>query len=308
MIWSSAFAGLVLFWPAILSLVLLGFSCLVVAIFLIGSTVLVFGIFMYGLYCILRDLGLLDWVFDRIGTITHHISSHVQQNVEDSFVFKVHTKSIEGPALYVCHPHGLYGLTWFIHFAASLSKWPLAKRPVLAVHSVFFQLPLFRELFQRNHCVEAKESEIARCLREGTSVALLVGGIEELHCTQPGRLALILTKREGYARLSKECQVPLVPLLCPEENTLFPSTNLWIWKWIEDQLYQRFRIALPLPSFKHIQSWMGIAYKPFATQLVTHILDPVYPDTKSIDDIKSEYKDRLDQFSIQNKIPLEYRG
>ena len=308
MIWSSVFAGLVLFWPAILSLILLGFTCLVFAVFLIGSTVLIFSIFMYGLYCILRDLGLLDWVFDRIGKITHHITSHVQKNVEDSFVFDVHTKPIEGPALYLCHPHGLYGLTWFIHFASSLSKWPFEKRPVLAVHSIFFQLPLFRELFQRNRCIEAKESEIQRCLDEGTSVALLVGGIEELHCTQPGKFQLILNKREGYARLSKLCRVPLVPLLCPEENTLFPPTNSWIWKWIEHQLYERFRIALPLPSLKSLQSWMGIAYKPFAKQLVTHILEPVYPDTKSIEDIKSEYRKQLDQFSLKKGIPIEYRG
>jgi hypothetical protein len=308
MIGSSIFAGLILFWPAILTLFFLGFCCIVFAVFLIGSTVLIVAIFIYGLYCILRDLGFLDKVFQKMGTITEMVSEHVKKNVEDSFVFEVCTKPVESPALYLCHPHGLYGLTWFIHFASGLSKWPFKNRPVLAVHSIFFQLPIFRELFQLNHCIEAKESEIQRSLQEGKSVALLVGGIEELHLTSPESIQLILKKREGYARLSKHCQVPLVPLISPSENILFPPTDLWLWKWIEQQLYRRFRIALPLPSWKNIMSWTGMAYKPFAEKLVTYIVEPVYPDTKSIEDIQSEYLKRIEDFSKEKKVPIQVVG
>lgn len=302
------FAGLVLFWPAVLSLFFLGFCCVVFAVFLIGSTALVVSIFVYGLYCILRDLGLLDKVFEQIGGIRNIVSEHVMKNVEDSFVFESKEKPADSTALYLCHPHGLYGLTWFIHFACALSKWPTEKRPVLAVHSIFFQLPLFRELFKLNRCIEAKETEIERCLQEGQSVALLVGGIEELHLTSPGPLRLVLKKREGYARISKSCGVPLIPLVCPDENSLFPATKNTVWKWIEQQLYERFRIALPLPSLRNIWSWMTIAYKPFAKQLKTYILEPVYPDQKSIQDIKSEYEKRILEFSKEKSIPIEFLG
>ena len=301
-------AGLVLFWPAFLFLFVIGFICIVFALVLIGSTAAVVSIFFYGLYCILRDLGFLEVVFKRIGIVTNLLSEHVKKNVEESFVFEVNGKTVEQPALYLCHPHGLYGLTWFIHFAAGLSKWPFQERPVLAVHSIFFQLPIFRELFQSNHCIEAKEAEIEKCLKQGKSVALLVGGIEELHLTEAGTVRLILQKREGFARLSQRCQVPLVPLISPTENTLFPPTGNQIWRWIENQLYERFRIALPLPSWKNIFVWTGIAYKPFAKKLVTYILEPVYPDTKSIQDIKSEYIEKIQRFSKEKDIFIQILG
>jgi len=306
--WSSLVAGLVLFWPACLFLFLIGFICIVFALVLVGSTAAVVSIFVYGLYCGLRDMGFLESIFKRIGIITNLLSDHVKKNVEDSFVFEVCGKTVTGPALFLCHPHGLYGLTWFIHFAAELSQWPLESRPVLAVHSIFFQLPIFRELFQYNHCIEAKEAEIERCLNEGKSVAILVGGIEELHLTKAETVRLILKKREGYARLSQKCQVPLVPLVSPTENTLFPPTENKIWRWIERQLYERFRIALPLPSWNNLLAWTGIAYKPFGKKLVTYICEPVYPDTKSIEDIKSEYLNTIQTFSKDKKIPIEIVG
>lgn len=306
--WSSVLAGLVLFWPAMMSLFLLGFLCIVLAVFFVGSTVLVVSIFLYGLYCILRDMGLLDPILQRIGVVTNLLSEHVKKNVEDSFVFETLTDPVKGPALYICHPHGLYGLTWFIHFATALSKWPFERRPVLAVHSVFFQLPLFRELFKLNSCIEASESEIIRCLQDGRSVALLVGGIEELHLTGEGPLQLILKKRKGYIRISQECKVPLVPLVSPQENTLFPSLRTPLWNWLQQQLYKRVGLALPLPSFSSLGTWMGIAYKPFAKRLVTFVLEPVNPDGKSFEEIQTEYIDRLQTFSIKRGVPIEFRG
>ncbi len=305
---SSVIAGLVLFWPAVLTLFSLGFLCIVFAVFLIGSTVIVLCIFMYGLYCILRDMGFLDKLFQRVGIVKDMVSQHVKKNVEDSFVFEVCTKPIQGPALYLCHPHGLYGLTWFVHFASRLSLWPFESRPVLAVHSIFFQLPIFRELFQVNNCIEAKESEIEKCLKEGKSVALLVGGIEELHLTNTEVVRLILKKREGYARLSKGCSVPLVPLVAPTENRLFPRLENRFLQWIEDQLYKQFHIAIPLPSWKNILAWTGMAYKPFSKKLITYIVEPVHPDTKSIEDIKSEYVKRLEEFSKEKNLSIEVVG
>jgi hypothetical protein len=306
---SSVLAGFVLFWPAVLVLFFIGFCCIVFAIFLVGSTVLVSSIFLYGLYCILRDLGLLDWVFQRIGTLSQMVSGHVKENVEKSFVFQdLRTSSKEKPCLYLCHPHGLYGLTWFIHFASRLSAFPDKERPVLAVHSIFFQLPILRELFQAHHCIEANESEIKATLQKGTSVALLVGGIEELLCTEANVLNLVLRKREGYARIAKEMQVNLVPLVSPGETNLFPSTQDPLWKWMETWLYERWRLAFPLPSWKSLSSWIQIAYKPFAKPLITYILEPVEPDGMSLEDIKSAYINRLETFSKIHTIPIAFKG
>lgn len=305
MVWSNVVGGLVLFWPAVLGLFLLGFCCIVFAVFLIGSTVLVFTIFLYGLYCILRDLGLLNWVFEKMGLVSDYISDHVKKNVEESFVFENLSEKETTPAFYLCHPHGLYGITWFLHFSGRLSKWPFKERPVLAVHSIFFHIPILRELFVKNQCIEATEEEISHCLKEGKSVALLVGGVEELFLTEPGRMNLVLKKRNGYARIAKQCGVPLVPLVSPSENDLFPATTNRVWKWIQQALYKSFHIALPLPSIDSLLSWITIAYKPFTKPLKTYILQSVHPDQKSLEDIKSEYMNRIYQFSKEYGISIE---
>jgi hypothetical protein len=307
--WSSVIAGLVLFWPACILLFLLGFCCIVFALVLVGSTALLVGVFLYGVYSILRDLGLLNTVFARLGKLTNYLSDHVKDNVKQSFVFenygKVHEK---GPALFVCHPHGLYGLTWFIHFATCLSEWPFEKRPVLAVHSIFFQIPILRELFVQHGCIEAKESEIKRCLQEGTSVALLVGGIEELLLTQSETLKLVLNKREGFVRIAKEVGCPLIPLVSPNENNLFTMLDNPVWNTFQSFVHKTFKIVIPLPSFQNLSSWIMLAYKPFSKPLPTYILKPVYPDTKSHQDIKSEYSQRLKTFSKQSGISMEFLG
>jgi hypothetical protein len=307
--WSSLVAGLLLFWPACLVLFFLGFCCIVFALVLVGSTALLVGVFVYGTYSILRDLGLLNTVFAKIGKLTNYLSDYVKSNVRQSFVVEK-SASIEEktPALYICHPHGLYGLTWFIHFASGLSQWPFQTRPVMAVHSIFFQIPILREVFISHGCIEAKESEIKRCLQEGTSVALLIGGIEELLLTQSDTLRLIVKKREGFVRIAKEVGCPLVPVLSPTENNLFSMLDNPIWNSFQAILHRMFKIVIPLPSFTNLSSWISLAYKPMSTPLTTYILPPIYTDAKSHNDIKSEYIDRLNEFSNTSGIGIEFIG
>lgn len=304
---ASLVAGLLLFWPACIVLFFIGFCCVVFALVLIGSTAVLFGIFLYGVYSILRDLGMLDTVFAKIGSLTNYLSEHVKSNVKQSFVFE-NEASEDGkkPALFICHPHGIYGLTWFIHFASQLSEWPFQKRPVLAVHSIFFQIPIFRELFTSHHCIEAKESEIKRCLSEGNSVALLVGGIEELMLTQTETMNLVLKKREGFVRIAKEVGCPLIPLVSPNENNLFSLLDNPVWNWIQGLMRTYFHILVPLPSFQNLQAWMSLAYKPLSSPLTTYILEAVYPDSKSQKEIKSEYMKRLSSFAKSKKIHIEF--
>lgn len=266
---------------------------------------------MYGLYSILRDLGLLDWLLSRVGKVSSLLSEHVKKNVEDSFVFETETeeaKPSSKAALYLCHPHGLYGITWFIHFAICLSKWPFEKRPVLAVHSIFFQLPLLRELFKAHRCIEATEKEIEKSLQQGQPVALLIGGVEELHFTEAGKMNLVLKKREGYARIAHKLQVPLVPVISPKENDLFPPTNMWIWRKIQELLYSSFRIAVPLPSLESLSSWLTISYKPFKKPLITYIGTPLNSDGKSIQEIQSEYRELVEKFAKEKDILLEWKA
>lgn len=303
--WPSVLAGLLLFWPGCLLLFLLGFGVIVFAVIMVSSAATLLGIFLYGAYCLLRDLGLLDSLFAKIGNLTKFLSQHIHNSVRDSFTFQNPSKTkLQEPALYICHPHGLYGLTWFMHFSSELTSWP-ARRPVLAVHSIFFQIPILRELFLHHNCIEATEEQIRKTLEKGQSVALLVGGIEELLLTQSGSLKLVIKKREGFVRIARDTKVPLIPLVSPNENDLFSLVDgSWI-QWIQERLYKHFHLALPIPSFQNLRSWMNLTLQPFSKPVVTHILQPITSDGKSLEDIKSEYLQRLADFSKESGIVIE---
>jgi hypothetical protein len=303
---TSLVAGLLLFWPASLLLFLIGFGMVAFAVVLVSSAVILFGIFLYGIYSILRDLGLLDAVFQKLGNLTNYIGSHIGRNIQNSFVVKdLSSWDEKSPALFICHPHGLYGLTWFLHFSTSLTAWPFQRRPVLAVHSVFFKIPLLRELFLYHNCIEAKETEIKKALGEGKSVALLVGGVEELLLTQTGSLKLVLDKRNGFVRIAQEMKVPLIPVVSPNENDLFTLLETPWTQWIQESLYKQFHLSLPIPSWSSLKGWMSLTRDAFAKPILTYVLEPVVSDGSSFEELKSAYKQRLLDFSTQSKIPIQ---
>ncbi len=305
---NSVLAGFLLFWPLCLLMFGIGFAIVAFAVVLVCGAATLFGIFLYGLYSLLRDLGLLSVVFQKLGNLKTYISERIQEHVRKSFQFSQLGSLDEKPKLFVCHPHGLYGLTWFIHFSAGLSDWPLKKRPVLAVHSFFFKIPLLRELFQHHNCIEATEAEIKRCLQEGTSVALLVGGIEELLLTQSGSLNLVLKKREGFLRIARDMKVPLVPLVSPAENDLFELLDLpWIGS-LSQFLYKHFHLAFPIPSFQSLRNWMRLTVNPFSKPVLTYILEPVGPDASSLEEHKSVYINQLQTFSKEFQIPIQFQA
>ena len=302
---TSVITGLILFWPASLLLFLIGFGIVAFAVVIVSSAAVLFGIFLYGIYSILRDLGLLDAVFQKIGNITEYASSHIRTNIQKSFVVKNLSSWKESPALFICHPHGLYGLTWFLHFSSSLTSWPLQQKPVLAVHSVFFKIPILRELFVHHKCIEAKESQIKSVLREGKSVALLLGGIEELLMTQSGSLKLVLEKRNGFVRIAQEMKVPLIPLVSPNENDLFTLFESEWTKWLQEFVYKHFHLALPIPSWQSLKGWMSLTTGGFPNPVFTYILEPVFADGNTLEEVKSAYKKRLEDFSMDYKIPIQ---
>lgn len=283
------FAVFVLFWPAAIGVSFLAFMTLGMILFLIGGAIVIFSIFLYGAYALLRDTGSLDWIFEKLFTLKQHVTDHVGGHIRKSFLIEGSEKVPKGPCLFVGHPHGLYALSWFIHFSLGITEWP-SERPVLAVHSVFFKIPFVRELFLRHNCIEATEEKILETLKGGNSVVLLVGGIEELSLTEPGTVKLILKKRSGYARIAKKANVPLVPLLTIGENELFPASKHWLWNNIQMWVYKNFHVAIPLPTWKSFWSWMYLMYEPLGKPVQTYILESIQDNSKkSIKDIKEEY-------------------
>ena len=271
-------AAAFLFWSLLAALVtllvLIGF---LLAIF-IGGTIVTGSFAVYWIYIFLRDEGFIKWALNIIDRFRIKFADHLTKNIEKSFLV-TGTLNEKGPILYTCHPHGLYGFSWYIHFSACLTKWP-GQRPKLAVHSSLFRIPFVRELMYLNNCIQATEKEILETLEKGESVALVLGGIEELHKTSGERIQLVLKKRNGFLRIAEKAGVPLVPLVTVGENELFPFLESEWLKGTQDFLYSWFHIAIPVPTWKSFKEWISIVDRPLQKSLKTYILKPLLKPTK----------------------------
>lgn len=289
-------AAALLFWPIltvlIIFLVLLGF---LLAIFL-GGTAIAGGFGLYWLYIFLRDEGFIKWVGGHLQSVYNTLIKHFKKNIEESFLLAGSLQE-KGPVLYTCHPHGLYGFSWYMHFSACLTKWPV-QRPKLAVHSSLFRIPFVREIMYLNNCIQATEKEILETLEKGDSVALVLGGIEELYKTTGDGLHLVVKKRNGFLRIAEKAGVPLVPLLTVGENELFPFLEADWLQGIQDFLYSSFHIAIPVPTWKSFKEWISIVDRPLSKPLKTYILKPLLKPSKK------DYIQRILDFSKSEDVRI----
>lgn len=296
-------AAALLFWPVVV--VTIGFCfifTLVFAVF-VGSTVAIILLIAYAIYTGLREYGWFDWIVSR----WKEWNEKMNANMRDSFKLQQPLESMDEPALYICYPHGLYGFSWFVHFCGCFSDWPAGqgKRPRLAIHSVFFRIPFVRELMVYWRCIEATEESIVKVLEGGESVAIVLGGVEELRHTNSRTPKIILEKRTGYARIAAKSKVRIIPLFTEGETELFPAIQSPLWDSIQEILYKWLHLATPLPTRKSITAWVSIVKGPLKKALVTHFLDPVKTEQKSIQEIKKDVRKSLIQFRTQKNIAFD---
>lgn len=275
--------------PFILTL-FFAFLALLVGIATIFSGTLLLLLFAaYGLYGACRDVGILGQCIHYIKTSWTFLSQDVIQNMQKTFVLKSIENLPSEPALFICHPHGLFGHSWLLHFCYGISSWPEEKpKPLLAIHSILFQLPFLRDILEQCRCIEATEDNIKAWLSKGYSVAILTGGIEEMKHNGSESVKLVLEKRKGYARIARQCKVPIVPMFTVGENELFPNESFWAWKSINRLVYKWTGIPLPLPSWKSMISWTKILQGPLTPPVQSCILHPVSTQDKEESQIRKE--------------------
>ena len=301
-------AAAFLFWPATAIMSGSIFLIILVGFFLVAGGIVLFTLLLYGIYAALRDSGLLDFIIRIVNDITDKVIESLRGNIRQSFKVQVEEKS-GGPRIYACSPHGMYGISWAIHLCTGLTDWPKdVPKPKLAVHSVFFKIPFVREFMLSRNCIPATETTIVSEIEKGNSVALIIGGIEELYQTKTGKINLVIDKRKGYIRLAKKTNIPIQPLLTIGENDLFPFSDNAVWKNFEKFLYDWFHIALPLPTLSSLKRWMSIVYSPLDKPCTTYFLKSVQTENKSEEDIRKNHKDCLKDFSKRTGHSINFIG
>jgi 1-acyl-sn-glycerol-3-phosphate acyltransferase len=295
--------------PFLLTAVLVCIVLVIGLIALFSGTLLVLGLAFYGLYAITRDMGFLKWIHDKVYVYHESFETVFLKNLQESFVFRQQSNLPSQHALYVCEPHGLISYSWVLHFIYKIHSWPSSSpRPVLAAHSLLFRIPFVKDLLESFHFIDSSEEKIKEYLRQGKSVALLVGGIEEMVYNGEEPVQLILKKRKGYARIAKEMKVPIVPLFTKGENELFPTPSFWPWKVFSQMLYKTTGLHIPIPSWKSIQRWVTLLDKPFSTPVETFILEPIQTEGKDESLIRNETVKRFDTFFKEYKINAIFKG
>lgn len=233
------------------------------------GTFFTFSLFtFYYVYVYLKQNGFFDWLKTKNKMIGAKLKNHIQE----TFVLKGNINEIpDGPVLYVAHPHGLFSMAPFLHWAAETTTWPRGRKVHIALHRIFFRIPFVREFCEHFEAIEATDEEIKKVLKLGDSVALLTGGVREISETVPGKMRIYLKKRKGFARVAKELGVPIVPVLTFGENELFPPIHGFWTNWVQAYLRSWLGISLPIPKFESIKHWFQLLQGPLPSQVETWV-------------------------------------
>lgn len=293
----------------------LAFIGFAVFVFIIGLSALITGTLfffcfaVYGIYASLRDFGLIEMCLQRAKSLFQRMDIDILQNINQSFVLHSSENIPKGQCIFLCHPHGIMGLSWFYHLCHPFQGWGHSeKRPYLALHSILFKFPFLRELMRSYGCIESSEEVLRSHIEKGDSVAIITGGAEEMMYSDEGELKLILKKRKGYARLAKDFGIPIVPLISRNENNIVPQHSSFLWKGLNDFLFRFARLCFPLPSLKAIRTWMQILHAPLPEPIETFVLVPIETKNKNIESIRQETVDRIERFLVEKKVPYQFIG
>lgn len=310
--WKGVLAAGLILWPLTCLLLFFVFlGCFLGTVFL-GGIGITAGLFFYGAYAIFRDSGWLDILLQKWQVWRDEIYEHLHTNVESSFPVHGDFEKIpkDRAVLYVCHPHGLFSMTWFFHFGTHLTRWPSdLRKPKIAVHSFLFRVPLVREFIRTSGGIEATEEAISQALRSGESVAIVLGGIEEILESDTKVMRLVVEKRKGYARIAKKMDAPLVPLIALGENELFPLVRSPWLNGFQSWARSWFSIVFPIPTWKSFRSWFQLAHQPLEKPVETWCLEPVFPGRGvGVEKLREQYLGRLREFAEEHKGRIEIVG
>lgn len=201
-------------------------------------------------------------------------------------------------AILVVHPHGVLSLGhWLLitGFDDSLENaLPSACRCALSA-GVLFRLPFIRELCLLFGQVDASRPVAKRCLEQGSSISVVVGGEREQLLSQRGeKEELVLKKRQGFVRLALEYGVPLVPVYVFGESQLFLQSRLFLRSrlWLQ----QALGIALVMPLKPYLSSPLRLVVGP-----PLEIPRRPQPSQEEVDEHHARYINALEDLFERNK-------
>jgi 2-acylglycerol O-acyltransferase 2 len=214
---------------------------------------------------------------------------------EIKFVDKEALEVIDGPIIFGCHPHGIFGLSALINFGLGAFDGGFGEalprsRPVHILTLRFsFLVPFWRDLLVRFGLGPVDRQTCRRVLGEaGHSVAVVVGGAREALHSRPGQYEIILKKRRGLFKLAVEQHTPIVPVFSFGDVDLYDQVSLpWPVSWLQVLVMKLTGFSLPFPSGR-----FG-SLLPFRKRLMTVVGRPIDPKGKSVEELHDCYIEQV---------------
>lgn len=304
--WHELITAALFYMPFVITIGFAVFVFVVGLICICSGTIFFLLFAAYGSYAFLRDVGLIQQCISYVQSKWKYGNTNVLDNMKNTFQLRNTEQIPSGQALYICSPHGMVGYSWFFHFCYGLSEWPKSsQRPYFAIHSIFFRIPFARDIFLASRCIEASDAQIRKTLQEGHSVALILGGVEEMTYAGQDIVKIVMKKRRGYIRLAKERGIPIVPVYTAGENELFAAESSWIWRTFSNAMYKSTGFQFPLPSWTSMKNFAKIIQAPLDTPIETFFLKPIETQKKDEQTIRNECIRRLEHFFSDQKIRAE---
>jgi hypothetical protein len=231
---------------------------------------------------------IIDKIIQTIRTWFPETLEQIEKNLKKTFILHRKSESVDG--LYIWHPHGLFASAPYIHNCLALGQG--SQKMELASISLFHRFPIVRDIAKYIGLISASYDSIKTSL-EQHSVALVVGGVEEMFHAEPKEIQLILKKRSGFLRLALETKKPLIPVITYAENELFTNLKDYTNSSLNKGLKRWLGIIIPISSLESVLKWSELKDNPLG-EVHTYVGDPVYVEEgDTLESLKKKYVDAL---------------
>eukprot|EP00850_Spirogloea_muscicola_P010383 SM000061S19210 [mRNA] locus=s61:94751:96513:- [translate_table: standard] len=150
--------------------------------------------------------------------VCRHAPVHfpMKVHVEDATAFDADQNYVLAVEPHSILPVGLLGI------CSHAGHTPFKKTIALASSAIFYT-PIVRHLWSWMGLAPATKSTFARLLRDGYTVSLVPGGVQECLYMKHGEEVVFLKQRLGFVKLAMQAGAPLVPCFC------FGQTGTYRW-------------------------------------------------------------------------------
>lgn len=281
---------------------------LCISILCIGTLSSVFFIFL-----LQSGILRLKPIADAVQTVVHYVwpdvTDRIIHNLRESFPVDVRGK-LPPQGIYLFHPHGLISMAHMTNIGIkSVSNWPVKAIRGTNIYSLWYSFGISE--MSEGAFVPANYSTMKKVIDEHLSLAVSLGGIDEMQHLDKGRIRAKINTRKGVFRLAIETGTPLVPVLAYGENEVCENYGQWkCFDWLNGIL-RPFRATLILPSWALYEKFSSIHRKPFDVPVTSVIGEPVAvgPAREATEEdirlVRSIYIKRLREFYRQTR-PAHY--